>query len=155
MVCGLIWLRLGNRKHTTRWIYLFIISNHKPWEILYVLLRSMISWIYLYRNSDIVPRAHDNDLGCNTETAITSIGWLIDYLRFYVPLKNISLIWRRHHCRWKRIWLPPPPNKRCPTFKFYMAEASFWDACERSGTDLCQPLLLCMQVDLKASLHFS
>jgi hypothetical protein len=25
---------------------------------------------------------------------------LIDYLLFYVPLKNISLIWRRHHCRW-------------------------------------------------------
>jgi hypothetical protein len=24
---------------------------------------------------------------------------LIDYLRFYVPLKNFSLIWRRHHCR--------------------------------------------------------
>jgi hypothetical protein len=24
---------------------------------------------------------------------------LIDYLRFYVPLKNISLIWRRHHYR--------------------------------------------------------
>ena len=27
--------------------------------------------------------------------------WLIDYLRFYVPLKNISLVWRRHHCRWR------------------------------------------------------
>jgi hypothetical protein len=27
--------------------------------------------------------------------------WLIDYLRFYVPLKKISLIWRRHHCRWR------------------------------------------------------
>jgi hypothetical protein len=27
--------------------------------------------------------------------------WLIDYLRFYVPLKNISLIWIRHHCRWR------------------------------------------------------
>ena len=26
--------------------------------------------------------------------------WLID-LRFYVPLKNFSLIWRRHHCRWR------------------------------------------------------
>jgi hypothetical protein len=28
---------------------------------------------------------------------------LIDYLGFYVPLKNISLIWRRHHChcRWR------------------------------------------------------
>jgi hypothetical protein len=27
--------------------------------------------------------------------------WLIDYLRFYVPLKNFSLIWGRHHCRWR------------------------------------------------------
>ena len=27
--------------------------------------------------------------------------WLIDYLWFCVPLKNISLIWRRHHCRWR------------------------------------------------------
>jgi hypothetical protein len=27
--------------------------------------------------------------------------WLIDYLWFYVPPKNISLIWRRHHCRWR------------------------------------------------------
>jgi hypothetical protein len=26
---------------------------------------------------------------------------LIDYLRFYVPFKNFSLIWRRHHCRWR------------------------------------------------------
>jgi hypothetical protein len=26
---------------------------------------------------------------------------LIDYLRCYVPIKNISLIWRHHHCRWK------------------------------------------------------
>jgi hypothetical protein len=26
---------------------------------------------------------------------------LIDYLRFYVPLKNFSLIWRRHHCPWR------------------------------------------------------
>jgi hypothetical protein len=24
---------------------------------------------------------------------------LINYLLFYVPLKNISLIWRRHHCQ--------------------------------------------------------
>jgi hypothetical protein len=28
-------------------------------------------------------------------------GWLIDYLQFYVPLKNFSLIWSRHHCRWR------------------------------------------------------
>ena len=32
---------------------------------------------------------------------IRSEDWLIDYLVFYVPLKNISLIWRRHHCRWR------------------------------------------------------
>jgi hypothetical protein len=25
----------------------------------------------------------------------------IDCLRFYVPLKNFSLLWRRHHCRWR------------------------------------------------------
>jgi hypothetical protein len=27
--------------------------------------------------------------------------WLIDWLRFYVPLENFSLIWRRHHYRWR------------------------------------------------------
>jgi hypothetical protein len=27
--------------------------------------------------------------------------WLIDYLMFYVLLKNFSLIWRRKHCRWR------------------------------------------------------
>jgi hypothetical protein len=29
------------------------------------------------------------------------VNWLIDWLRFYVPLKNFSLIWRRHHYRWR------------------------------------------------------
>jgi hypothetical protein len=32
-----------------------------------------------------------------------SIDWLIDYLQIYVPLKNLSLIWRRHHCRWRAV----------------------------------------------------
>jgi hypothetical protein len=26
---------------------------------------------------------------------------MIDCILFYVPLKNISLVWRRHHCRWR------------------------------------------------------
>jgi hypothetical protein len=26
---------------------------------------------------------------------------VIDYLRFYIPLKKISLLWRRHHYRWR------------------------------------------------------
>jgi hypothetical protein len=25
--------------------------------------------------------------------------WMSEYLLFYIPLKNFSLIWRRHHCR--------------------------------------------------------
>jgi hypothetical protein len=30
------------------------------------------------------------------------IDWLmIDYLRFYVPLKNFSFTWRHHHYRWR------------------------------------------------------
>jgi hypothetical protein len=29
------------------------------------------------------------------------IDWFIDYLLFYVPLKNFSLIWRRHYYRWR------------------------------------------------------
>jgi hypothetical protein len=32
---------------------------------------------------------------------------LIDCLRFYIPLKNISLIWRRHHCRWRAAKFTP------------------------------------------------
>jgi hypothetical protein len=32
---------------------------------------------------------------------IFQIDWMIDYLLFYVPLKNISLIWRRHRYRWR------------------------------------------------------
>jgi hypothetical protein len=32
---------------------------------------------------------------------------MIDYLWFYVPLKNFSLIWRRHHCRWRAATFRP------------------------------------------------
>jgi hypothetical protein len=28
---------------------------------------------------------------------------IVDYLLLYVPLKNSSLIWRRHHCRWRAV----------------------------------------------------
>jgi hypothetical protein len=35
------------------------------------------------------------------------IDWLIDWLRFYVPLKNFSLIWRRHHSRWRAVNFRP------------------------------------------------
>jgi hypothetical protein len=34
----------------------------------------------------------------------------IDYLLFYVTLKNISLIWSRHHCRWRSAKFRPMPG---------------------------------------------
>jgi hypothetical protein len=34
---------------------------------------------------------------------------LIDYLLFYVPLKNFSLIWSRHHRRWRAAKFKPMP----------------------------------------------
>ena len=35
----------------------------------------------------------------NFETDYSSVSWPFHYLRFYVPLKNFSLIWRCNHCR--------------------------------------------------------
>jgi hypothetical protein len=32
---------------------------------------------------------------------------LTDYLRFYVPLKNFSFIWKRHHWRWRAVKFRP------------------------------------------------
>jgi hypothetical protein len=37
-----------------------------------------------------------------------------DYIVFYVPLKNISLIWRRHHCRWRAAKLRPIVSAQGP-----------------------------------------
>jgi hypothetical protein len=45
---------------------------------------------------------------------------LIDYIGFYVSLKNISLIWRRHHCRW-----------RAAKFRNMLGAQGFW-----AGRDL-------------------
>jgi hypothetical protein len=49
------------------------------------------------------------------------VDWLIDYLRFYVPLKNFSLVWRRHHCRW-----------RAAKFRPMLGAQGLW-----AGRDLC------------------
>jgi hypothetical protein len=42
------------------------------------------------------------------------LDWLIDYLQLYVPLKNISLIWRRHHCRWRAAEFRPMLSSKGP-----------------------------------------
>jgi hypothetical protein len=44
--------------------------------------------------------------------------WLIDYLGFYVPLKNFSLIWRHHHCRWRFTYMETRHHCRWRATKF-------------------------------------
>jgi hypothetical protein len=39
--------------------------------------------------------------GFRNSTDHQNFDWLIEYLRFYVPPKNISPIWRRHHYWWR------------------------------------------------------
>ena len=49
-------------------------------------------WLVVLRNSGDFS-THKETLRCHNDCH-----WrLIDYLWFYVPLKNISLMWRRHH----------------------------------------------------------
>jgi hypothetical protein len=47
-----------------------------------------------------IPNPGDHYLN-KLESKLYQIDWLIDYLLFYVPLKNISLMWRRHLYRWR------------------------------------------------------
>jgi hypothetical protein len=42
---------------------------------------------------------HRNSTHCMSKIKQILKGEMIDYLGFYVPLKNFSLVWRRHHCR--------------------------------------------------------
>jgi hypothetical protein len=37
---------------------------------------------------------------------------VIDYLLFYIPLKNFSLIWRYHHCLWRAAKFTPMLSAR-------------------------------------------
>jgi hypothetical protein len=38
---------------------------------------------------------------------------ILDYLRFCVPLKNVSLVWRRHHCQWRAAKYRPMLGALC------------------------------------------
>jgi hypothetical protein len=44
---------------------------------------------------------HDTWLSFENGLYLLCSIWLTDYLQFYVPLKNFSLLWRRHQCRWR------------------------------------------------------
>jgi hypothetical protein len=54
---------------------------------------------YSLRSKISTPSSNkQNAINITNEFDITDT---IDWLLFYVPLKNISLMWRRHHCRWR------------------------------------------------------
>jgi hypothetical protein len=50
-----------------------------------------------FANSDVLPLNHKSHLLEQVKISVQ----VIDYLRFYVPLKNFALICRRHYCRWR------------------------------------------------------
>jgi hypothetical protein len=69
-----------------------------------------LEFFFLERNSPIETHKKDSPLVAYPtlgDHVYNKLGfklcqnWFIDYLVFYVPLKNVSLIWRRHHCRWR------------------------------------------------------
>jgi hypothetical protein len=49
-------------------------------------------------------------LKANASRLVKMLCWSLDWLMFYVPLKNISLIWRRHHYRWRATKFRPTPG---------------------------------------------
>jgi hypothetical protein len=46
-------------------------------------------------------QANINNNTINRQESIYRFYWLIEYLLFYFQLENISLICRRHYCRWR------------------------------------------------------
>jgi hypothetical protein len=54
---------------------------------------NMNSWCWAVREINLN--------SCCRRYSIHIVTEMFDYLRFYVPLKNFSLIWRRHHYRWR------------------------------------------------------
>jgi hypothetical protein len=52
-------------------------------------------------NKKVVNEEPRHLFNVNFRVLVHGVGLIDGYLRFYVPLKNFSLIWRRHHCRWR------------------------------------------------------
>jgi hypothetical protein len=87
--------RLRDRKHMS---WMKVISHHKTWEILFITPYLFLLTLFF---------GGRGDTQCDIKKIITWViilHWyqgLIDYLLFCVPLKNISLTWRRHHYWWR------------------------------------------------------
>jgi hypothetical protein len=106
-------------------------KNHRFHHILYLLCYFIRATYFQLKGSncnkephwlDFVRVNNDNSLNPFDSISVTTISargyirwslsatWLariIDHLRFYVPLKNISLIWRRHHFQWSAAKIRP------------------------------------------------
>jgi hypothetical protein len=78
----------------------------------------------------IAPLRH---AGGSTAGLQRSVDRSINYLLFYVPLENLSLIWRRHHCRW-----------RAAKFRSVLGVPSHWTerGLHRATPDVTQSLVI-------------
>jgi hypothetical protein len=70
--------------------------------------------------------------------------WLIDYLRFYVPLTKFSLIWRRHYCRW-----------RAAKFRPMLGAQGFWAGRDLYRTTPAVTRDLCFSGLIRGTVPFS
>jgi hypothetical protein len=67
---------------------------------------------YLFKSQNLViqgmPHLQQHQMSCIMESEASWIPIeLTVYLLFYFPLKNLSLIWRRHHYRWRTVKCMP------------------------------------------------
>jgi hypothetical protein len=88
------------------------------------LSRIEYTWRYTWVDSCLHNKASE---ACNSLlTCMTQTFWLIDYLRFYVPLKNISHIWRRHHCRWRATKFMPMLGAQVEQGRIFIVPHLLW-----------------------------
>jgi hypothetical protein len=82
--------RLGDRKHKTRWIK--IISNHKPWEILYLTL-------YRYIMKYFISELFKMETGNGDSREIAEIKMLVR-IKTYKRTKIHVLVYQTHSFNW-------------------------------------------------------
>jgi hypothetical protein len=65
------------------------------------------------QNNNTVNKVSENNSEQKVGKCFIYINWLIEYLLIYVRLKNISLIWRRRHYRWRAAKFRPMFGAQC------------------------------------------
>jgi hypothetical protein len=79
-------------------IWTFIWINLNSYNARTVFIKLDLNWshVSLKKFFPIIYKCKNSFPSC-----VTHFDWMIDYLLFYVPLKDFSFIWRHHHYRWR------------------------------------------------------